>query len=602
MPFDVRVDRLGEFLTMVYRTVKDNFKRAPDVRPVLLDTLGMTDQITPEQAIQQKGGTYFGWFYAAAQYILAHPDLDDSGVEDLMRDISERILTWVEKSGLEAKSGKGLAEAVKTYVITQLEVDGVKLNGSIRTTFSYELNRYMVSKAEHKPVCSMCSSPFESVEQEATEVPFINQQYSNKNPLNVATVIRGICPVCRIEMILRLVQQQGLTEDRKPVQLYLYPTYFFTLETERVAKSFLMEMTDLNLFALRQHLRTEGFSFDTFLRFDSFLGDASRPRRGVRTPAYRENEPAGLVFGSLTPLGRHPTDTDTWIIPALLAIGIPLLLDVKVVATPSFSPLFSSGADFRETAVLDGPHTFISHVWRRARFRVDELEEALITLLELYDLHLDVFAEGYDPHWPQLNAVAKDIATDPCYVFSYYERKERVGRTQQRKKKRRGQLPTSKGISDRDLQRYLEIYRTLGGEANMGIFGKLVDAYTKFYRTRKLDSTYAVLRPLGTAIDIIVKSDPRTARDDLVLLVAGAVNDDIDRVRNDQAEGWIPLKIESPEQRWHPLLRQKIEEFSRLCVDDLFYDYCHGDRAMLRERLKIVRPAANFYYQQKYGS
>jgi CRISPR-associated protein Csc3 len=274
---------------------------------------------------------------------------------------------------------------------------------------------------------------------------------------------------------------------------------------------------------------------------------------------------------------------------------------VKVVATPSFSPLFPSGADFRETTVLDGPHTFISHLLGRDRFRVDELEGALVKLLELYDLHLDVFAEGYDSHWPQLNAVAKDVATDPYYVFSYYERKERGGRAQQRKKKGR-QLPTFKGISDRDLQRYLEIYRILGGEANMGIFGKLVDAYTEFYRTRKLDSAYAVLRPLGTAIDIIVKSDPRTARDDLVLLVAGAVNDDIDRVRNDQAEGWIPLTTESPEQRWYPLLRQKIEEFSSLCVDDLFYDYCHGDRAVLRERLKLVRPAANFYYQQKYGS
>jgi CRISPR-associated protein Csc3 len=570
-PFDVRVDRLGEFLTMVYRTVKDNFKRAPDVRPVLLDALGMIDQITPEQATQQKGGTYFGWFYAAAQYILAHPGIDDSGVEGTMRDISMRMLTWVEKGGLESRTGKGLAEAVKLYVIAQLEVNGTKSNGERRTTFAYELDHYMTAKTERKPLYSMCSSPYEAVKQEAAEVPFVNQQYSNKNPLNVTTtLIRGICPVCRIEMILRLIQQQGLTEDRKPVQLYLYPTYFFTLETERVAKSFLMEMADLNLFALRQHLRAEGFSFKTFLRFDGFLGDASRPRRGVRTPAYRENEPAGLVFGSLTPLGRHLTDTDTWIIPALLAIGIPLLLDVKVVATPSFSPLFPSGADFRETTVLDGPHTFISHVLGCNRFRVDELEGALVKLLELYDLHLDVFAEGYDPHWPQLNAVAKDVATDPYYVFSYYERKERGGRAQQQKKKGR-QLPTFKGISGRDLQRYLEIYRTLGGEANMGIFGKLVDAYTEFYRTRKLDSTYAVLRPLGTAIDIIVKSDPRTARDDLVLLVAGAVNDDIDRVRNDQAEGWIPLKTESPEQRWHPLLRQKIEEFSRLCVDDLFY-------------------------------
>jgi hypothetical protein len=83
--------------------------------------------------------------------------------------------------------------------------------------------------------------------------------------------------------------------------------------------------------------------------------------------------------------------------------------------------------------------------------------------------------------------------------------------------------------------------------------------------------------------------------------LAGAVNDDIDRVRTDQAEGWIPLKTESPEQQWYPLLRQKIEEFGRLCVDDLLFGYCQGDRAILRERLHRLRPAARFYYLQKYG-
>jgi len=447
----------------------------------------------------------------------------------------------------------------------------------------------------------MCSSPYEAVGQEATEVPFVNQQYSNKNPLNVAMLTRGICPVCRVEMILRLVQQERISEGSKPIQLYLYPTYFFTLETERVVKAFMVEMRDLDLFALHRHLRSEGFSFRAFLHFDGFLGDDSHTRRGVRTPPYREDEPAGLVFGSLTPSGRKTTDTDAWIIPALLSVGIPLLLDVKAVATPSFVPLFQSGADFRETTVLDGPHGFVSHVWGRDRFRVDELEEVLIKLLELYDLHMDVFAEGYDPHWPQVNAVAKDVATDPLHVFSYYERKERSGRARQRKGKKGGQQPTFKGVSSQDLERYLEIYHVLGGETDMGIISKLVDAYAAFYRARKLDSAYGVLRPLGTAMDVIVKSAPDTERDDLLLLVTGAVHDDIDRVRADQAEGWIPLKTEEPEQKWFPLLRKKIEEFGQMCVDDLFYGYCQGDRAVLRERMNRLRSAARFYYLQNYG-
>jgi CRISPR-associated protein Csc3 len=196
--------------------------------------------------------------------------------------------------------------------------------------------------------------------------------------------------------------------------------------------------------------------------------------------------------------------------------------------------------------------------------------------------------------------VVKDIATDPYYVFSYYDRKERSKRTRQRKGKGGG-TATFKGVSREDLERYLEIYHVLGGERGMDIIGNLVDAYAVFYRAGKLDSAYGVLRPLGTAMDVIVKSDPRTERDDLILLVAGAVNDDIERVRKNEAEGWIPLKTEDPEQQWFPLLRQKIQEFGQLCVDELFYNYCKGERAMLRERLNRLRSAARFYYLQNYG-
>ena len=624
LPFDVRVDRLGEFLTMVYRTVRDNFKRAPDVCPILLDALDLAKEVTPDDATRQKGGTYFGWFYAAARYVQAHPGLDDAGVEDTMRGISARVLAWVEEKGLEARTGKGMDEAVKEYVVAQFEVDGRKPDGNDdpRASFAQELNRYVTAKAERKHLCSMCSSPYESIEQEATEVPFGNQQYSNKNPLDVAMLIRGICPVCRIEMILRLIRQGvpsgKYLERARPVWFFLYPAYFFTPETANVVWYFISRFQTFNMFGLRDWLRQSDFSLGAFLNYEEFLiseEDLPRTLRISRTrpPKYTEYDHPGFFFFPVEPIvkrrrGRDsaPTDTDSWAIPALLAIGIPLLLDVKVVVTPSFIPLFSSGADFRETAVLDGPHAFTRHVWERDRFRVDELEEALIRLLNLYDLHLDVFAEGHDPHWPQLNAVAKDVATDPYYVFSYYERKERGARTRQRKGRKGGQQPRFKGISRQDLERYTQIYHILGGETNMGIIGKLVDAYASFYRAdwKKLDSAYAVLRPLGTAMDVIVKSDPRTERDDLLLLVTGAVNDDQDRVRAGQAEGWDPIVTDKslgsyPERL--ALSRRRIEEFGRLCVDDLFYGYCQGDRAVLRERLNRLRSAARFYYLQNYG-
>ncbi|MEM4168222.1 MAG: type I-D CRISPR-associated protein Cas10d/Csc3 [Candidatus Caldarchaeum sp.] len=606
-PADVRVDILAEFLIFVKRRLFGHlFGHDEEANLWLLKELKLEGVVSLEEATRSiKGGTLTGWFYVASQFIKRRQIGEPEDLRPVLQQIADNFLAYVEQQGWQPKVVPQIEQAVLDYVASVIEMNGKSAIASTYHRFENEYLNYATRKAEKKPICSICSSPYESTEQTDTVVLWLAQQYSNKNPLNTDALKRGICPVCTVEMMLRLAQQEVPSKhfaDRRPIQIYLYPTYFFTLETERVAKAFLTEMRDLDIFALRRHLRSEGFSLGAFLRFDGFLGEESRPRRGIYTPSYREEEPAGLIFGSLTPLGRKPTDTDAWIIPALLSVGIPLLLDVKAVVTPSFVPLFPSGADFRETALLDGPHSFAYYVWGRDRFRVDELEEALIKLLELYDLHLDVFAEGDDPHWPQVNAVAKDVATDPLYVFSYYERKERDRRARQRKKGG-GQQQIPKGISSQDLKRYLEIYYVLGGEDNMGIIGKLVDAYAAFYRAdrEKLDSAYAVLRPLGTAMDVIVKSDPHTERDDLLLLVVGAIHDDMERVRAGQAEGWIPLKTEEPEQKWFPLLRQKVEEFGRLCVDDLFYGYCQGDRAVLRERMNRLRSAARFYYLQNYS-
>jgi len=517
------------------------------------------------------------------------------------------VQSWIEEHGIEGRAAGAIGDSVKDYIASHVEVDQQPLKAAARNRFAEELNRYMVNKSRRRPVCSLCSSPYDGVLQETTEIPFINQQYSNKNPLAVTPVIRGVCPVCRIEMILRRVQQPGLEEGNKPVQLYLYPTYFFTPETATVVKAYLNELEDLNIFGLINHLRKDGFTAASVITYEGFeRGDEPGHSYTILRPHYSKHDAAGLFSFALRPLGKKPTDTDAWVLPTLYGLALPLLLNVKVVVTPSFAPVFGTGADFRETTVLDAPHSFTRYVLGRDRFRVDEIGDYLIRLLELYDLHLDVFAEPRDLHWPQLNTVANDVATDPRYVFAYYDRKAR-GDKKRGKGKKGGSSQVSQGIPHWDVDRYVEIYQTLGGARDMGFIGEIVDAYAQFYQAEfgKLDSAYAVLRPLMTALSVTVESDPQTDRDDLVLLVAGAVNDDQIRVRDEKADGWDPIwrnaSLGTPQERL-TLSRQKIDEFARLFLERVFDGYCQGDRAILRERTNRIRSAARFYYLQHYSS
>jgi CRISPR-associated protein Csc3 len=272
-------------------------------------------------------------------------------------------------------------------------------------------------------------------------------------------------------------------------------------------------------------------------------------------------------------------------------------------------PIFSSGADFQETAVLDGPHAFSNHIWGRDRFRVDELERSLLQLLNLYDLHLDVFGEACNPHWPLINQVTQDVVTDPYSVFVYYERKPRHDRQErQRRNRQRGQRPNADGISQGDLEAYWRIYLALGGEENMGIIGRLVDAYAEFYRAPLHDpSSYAIVRPLDEAIQATVKSDPNTTADDLTLLVVGPLADVMERVwaTPRQVDAYDPIVFDrdSPLKRdeRRDLSRCKQEAFIQLFLDEFFAGYCKGDRATLQERQNRIRSAAHFYYLKHYA-
>ncbi|NJO82498.1 MAG: type I-D CRISPR-associated protein Cas10d/Csc3 [Blastochloris sp.] len=163
--------------------------------------------------------------------------------------------------------------------------------------------------------------------------------------------------------------------------------------------------------------------YDTFASNDS--DDTSSTTWSIHAPAFSDRDPASLFFFTLRPAMSKPTDTDAWIVPTLYALALPLLLDIKVVASASFIPLYSNGHEFYGTAFLDAPHSFTQYVLDSTELRGDQLDANLWRLLRLYQLHLDVFAEPKDMNWGMLNGVAKDVVSDPLFVFSYYDRKQR---------------------------------------------------------------------------------------------------------------------------------------------------------------------------------
>ncbi|MCA9962853.1 MAG: type I-D CRISPR-associated protein Cas10d/Csc3 [Anaerolineales bacterium] len=643
--FDNRTDQIAEFLHFLWRRVAGEIlsdleiilshrKSASLNKPPkgyflareILQWLQIENSISAEEASFQKGSRIpTGWYCVAATYLSNHSDIDFDQIGDLFDELIERFLALVKELALTIPDESIYETALTQYVARVIELEDQDSDKWLQS-FANEYSNYVERKAQNKLVCAMCSSPYEAQEQVDSVVIFKGQQYSNKGKLSVSKVKRGICPICSVEMILRQVQQ-GLpskkAEDEKPIYFYLFPAYFFTPEMATAVRFFLNNLLDLELSpysanSLTRHFRKQGYSIESLLNYGMFSVEdedetTSYRRYLSQKPHYSENDFAGMFMFSVKPYkparkGKSKiTDSDSWATPTIYGLALPLLLNVKIVTTSSFVPLFSSGIEFRETAVLDAPHSFTQHVLGRDRFRVNEIEHYLMRLLRLYDLHLDVFAEPKDLHWPLINSVAKDVATDPLYVFSYYDRKKRSDSSKNKKQKKAKESTGNSGIPPWDIDRYFDIYYTLGGESNMGMISETVDAYAVFYRAKhkNLDSAYAVLKPLSEAADVIIDSDPKTSDDDLRLLVAGVVSDLMNRIWTNKADGWDPIvmvkgattsRAERKAASWDTQIA-----YTDIFINRVFKEYCDGDRATLRERLNRLRSAARFYYLQKYG-
>ena len=617
---DIRVDALAEFLAAVHSHLADYY--LPQQRSVVIDvflhSLELDGKITTLEAEQNNGGVPLGWYYVASRYITTHATYSMIEVEHLLNSLSKDILQGFIAAGMVPSTVNPLKLALQDYLERLLGSNAAPHNAAFITgRAGDELHRYTQSKALNRPMCSLCSSTYDNTLQRDTVVLFAPQQFSNKNPLGKSQVVRGICPICTLEMILRKAQGTPGQEDL-PVYMTLYPAYSFTPEQASFLQSYLEQLKDESpaiyqgqeslirflrrrqgdhKLMMRDLIEAECFSIS---EEDMEHLQASK-RRPVQMPMFRENAFAGYAMVSLTPRGKKTTITDAWILPTLYTLLLPLILNVRVVASQSVIPLYTSADDFVETSVLDGVHGSLRTVLEATTFRIASLPSAARRLLSLYDLHTDVFADGYDGKWSQINAVARDVMTDPLFVFSYLEHKQRKGEDEGKRKRSQG---TNGFLSTEERDRYFDIYLNLKGEPHMGLVGTLVDQYATFYQANlRSRSAYGILRPLSLAIDTIVDSSLTLSDEDLVQLVAGQINDVMDRVRRKDAEGFDPIRWNAalgtiPERL--ALSRAAIQRFAETVVRELFRQECMGDRALLREQGNLYRSAARFYYQSHY--
>jgi CRISPR-associated protein Csc3 len=270
--------------------------------------------------------------------------------------------------------------------------------------------------------------------------------------------------------------------------------------------------------------------------------------------------------------GSDDDDTSAWAMPAFLALALPLVTNTKVVISEMSLPLFSSGQDFRETVIFDAPHPYLDRLLKGKRVRVNQLLAKLRVLSSLYLVNIETYAKQGKPEWKHLSGIARDLDTDPLYLFSYL------------KKQQRGDT-----FYANDVTHYLHIYQTIL-EEDLSNIQQCVDLYTVFYRGGY--QSHSILKPVDIVARAIINSPMNVDEEDLLWQIQGELKNWLDRVRGRQATGYAVFRGRDIDTQEAPALR----EFVRFFYDKVFMEYCQGERGLLRNRINRFKDGCEAYY------
>lgn len=579
---DIRADRLAEF---VFLTQKEFFENSPEYINWVLAALELQGKISPEQTQAQSGGVNYGWYHVAAYYIATHLSLKPEEALGTLSELAENLATWAEENNLLPEHHSPTREIFYGYLTQYLEVYGWK---NPDQTFQDELAAYTVAKTKvaKQPICSLSSGQFASEDQMDSVVLFKPQQYSNKNSLGGRQIKRGISKIWSLEMLLRQALWSvpaGKLEEQQPIFLYIFPAYVYSPQTAAAIRLLVNDMKRTNLWEVRKHWLNAGMHPNGLQLLDWCKIDEPEEGRYPGDKYAGEDLPFMATNYTTT---RGKTLTDAWIEPAFLALVLPWLLGVKVIATSSSVPIYNSDRDFLESVILDGPAGFWNLLNLPTSLRIQDLSEALERLLVAYSLHLDSRSSPPDARWRALIGTVRNVTTNVLNVFALANEGLR------RDKRERPTLD--------EVQRYWNYAQIWSeGESNMQdklkITKRLVSEYRRFYQVGMNDSSHAILLPLSKAIEEILSVPEHWDDEELIFQGAGQLQAALDRqevykrplIKNKS----VPYETRQAQEF------EAIHNFMTTCVKELFGVMCKGDRALLQENRNRIKSGAEFAYR-----
>ncbi len=634
---DYRIDRLAEFGDTICRRIwgdwGDRFttwqKQKPKAKRIALPELDLTQKLTEYlgltseipalravQSLKKTGGVPLDWYYLAAKYIQQNSYLDDGQLREVMTQLVNYAAACVQPIIKEFVLPDGWDD-LRTYIQRVVSLPSGAIEPPQTIPFLTELIRYQAAKVTgrgRENVCAMSSSAYTVTEQMESSTLFAPQVYSNRQILfNAQAAKRQICAIWSVEIMLRqiLMNQTNATggdfEGRKYRYLYLYPAYFFTPETNRFIQKAYYWIRRTRFDAdIRRHLVSDKqiaqFNLKNYQQVDSLLLQEETEYDATFKLGY-PNEPMTFFFMALPP-GRDATDTESWVMPAWLAFALPLVLDVKVVASESPVPPFISGADFEQTTVLDGAHQAIASLTQKEQYRLDAILPTnskkfspLNALSAAYCIHLEVNRKkDGNPDWGKLSALARDLETNPLYVFHYLTKLVR--------KLDWDTAPVEK------IKLYIDFYHCFEPEGTaMNQLRELTRLYRCFYRAKsRYAKPNAVLKPIDEAADVILKIDKDLVTNGqewdntaLIDVVAARIAKLMTNVRRRAAEG--KPRLIYVDGKWKVALtseeeRKAIKDFADYFVTTIFRDTFKGDRARLAgTQLNLIRDTCDYLYR-----
>jgi len=616
---DLRIGMMSRFLSVVFVTVLGMLDKKQEalrqvVEQEVVKHLGLASYWGQAQTIPNKGGVEYRWFWLGACYLRSHPGIDVSDGAGNLQSVFDATLALVlQLAGEELRQQlpQKYLNHLARYLDSIVEVPlAMRTVGSL-PDFHAELERYAGAKSKgRKLICTLCNSAYPTELQKDNEVLFQPWVYKNKLSLYATMNAGGVCAICSLELMLRQILQKGqlrLTgskfEALKTKYLAVYPNFFFTAETGALVQGILNQLRDINFFTVRKQLERHDITLQELLKLEVF-STPEKPKTPIvvsyedhedledeaseegeqeeavvvqaetndrRYIKYQQDTYPGLCFFGMK-ASSDDDDTSAWAMPAFLALALPLVTNTKVVISEMSLPLFASGHDFRETVIFDAPHPYLDRLLKGKRVRVNQLLAKLRVLSSVYQVNIDTYAKQGKPEWKHLSGIARDLDTDPLYLFSYLKSQQR-----------------GESLYANEVDQYVHIFTTIL-EEDLSNIQRCVDLYTVFYRGGY--QAYSILKPVDVAAKAIINSPMNIEEEDLLWQIQGELKNWLDRVRGHQATGYALFWGRDVDAREAPALR----EFVTFFYEAVFKDYCQGERGVLRNRINRFKDGCEAYY------